>query len=158
MPTECSRTALCTLPVGDGDREDAQRALAKAILDVEAYGRNFDTFLKGPGFVKGHKRFLPPGSPMTLFWEYLAYVKTRSEDASLGCRRQSSQRSEPFREARTFRTTACGGTCRKSTGCCTCVQQPVDFLNVPTARSRAECPCLSEGFGPLTRLSAEREP
>ena len=60
--------------------ETRDRAIAGAVLHVEAYGRNFESFLRGPGFLEGPKRFLPNGSPMELFWEYVAVMRARSEE------------------------------------------------------------------------------
>jgi hypothetical protein len=47
---------------------------------VEAYGRNVESFLRGPGFWRGPKRYLPPGNPMSLYWEYLAWMRDRTEE------------------------------------------------------------------------------
>lgn len=59
--------------------EERQRAIASAVLHVEAYGRNVESFLRGPGFWRGPKRYLPHGTPMSLYWEYLAFMQNRAE-------------------------------------------------------------------------------
>ena len=55
------------------------RALASKVLNVEAYGRNVESFLRGPGFLAGPKRYLPKGKPMELYWEYLGVMRARQE-------------------------------------------------------------------------------
>ena len=61
------------------DAERSDRVLTAAVLQVEAYTRNVETFLRGPGFWKGDKRWLPHDTPMGLYWQYLAFMKPRSE-------------------------------------------------------------------------------
>ena len=65
--------------VGDGGAEAADRVLAANVLDLEAYGRNVDSFMKGPGFIKGTRRYVPNSSPMSLYWEYLSFMQGRTE-------------------------------------------------------------------------------
>ena len=56
--------------------------MAAAVFSVETYGRNVESFFKGPGFLDGPKRYLPHGKPMELFWQYIAYAKSRGEEAA----------------------------------------------------------------------------
>ena len=64
----------------EGSGEAAERRKAAAVLEVAAYGRNVDSMMSGPGFHKGPPRHVPHGSCMSLFWEYMCFMKTRGEE------------------------------------------------------------------------------
>ena len=64
----------------EGSGEAAERRKAAAVLEVAAYGRNVDSMMSGPGFHEGPPRHVPHGSCMSLFWEYMGFMKTRGEE------------------------------------------------------------------------------
>jgi len=64
---------------GEDGADVAERAVAASVLEIEAYGRNVESYFRGPGFFRGQRRFVPNGSPMSLYWEYVAFAQGRSE-------------------------------------------------------------------------------
>ena len=64
----------------EDEAEVVERKKAAAVLEVEAYGRNVESMLSGPGFLAGPRRYVPHGSCMSLFWEYLAFMDGRGEE------------------------------------------------------------------------------
>ena len=62
--------------------EERLRAISATVFNVEAYGRNAESYLRGPGFLDGPKRWLPHGRPMELYWEYIAFAKARSAETA----------------------------------------------------------------------------
>lgn len=67
--------------IAKGSSETTDRVIAAAVFQVEAYTRNVESFLRGPGFWKGEKRWLPHDTPLSLYWQYLAFMKTRATDS-----------------------------------------------------------------------------
>ena len=70
--------AQARFPKGDVT-ESRVRAVAASAINVEAYGRNVESYFRGPGFMQGPKRWLPHGNAMELFWEYIGCARARSQ-------------------------------------------------------------------------------
>ena len=51
----------------EDEAEVVERKKAAAVLEVEAYGRNVESMLSGPGLLAGPRRYVPHGSCMSLF-------------------------------------------------------------------------------------------
>lgn len=59
--------------------EQTTRSIRKHILDLQAYESDMEAFARGPGTVKGPRRYLQHGHPTHLFWEYQAVQRSRQQ-------------------------------------------------------------------------------